>query len=521
MDTWFAFAPSRLGTRLREKKTKTPCSTDQKKNHFALVFQAMSAPSDVLALILQRLDLVDFCAAASTCHSWHAAARKKTAWPKTVVRSLVLRLPGVTTRPLSATVWAACTNLSLKGNSFCATPLLFERIGHELVHVSTLSFTLDKRVDIDDAFWAPHTALLSRLTTLHTNIPSLVKATASYRLASLFVGFYSYDYDWGALLSTCSLASLTHVRIKFTRTLSEATSLGRALARLAHQHHTLCSIQFGQSFGNPHEILDGLLENPDLDLSSIHTLVNVPAYLIRVLPMLEHLPSLTAIQDKNHFKPTQLPPLVCRDDDMPRPVGLISLDLVSYGANYEAWLNAHLVHLTELSIIEHVPKLTGPYARLRRLRLPLNSPRHCQDLSCFAPNLEQLALVWVDAGSNRDIFSRLANLQCMPHLSHVELWLPVDRPWWNLSRNTLTLALLINMLHARCWRQVTCSAKPVSVYLDNKDARLVSLEHVRWHVMRSSTRLDTYRPRIRVVNWRRWLPGLRAKQVVWELCLRV
>jgi hypothetical protein len=157
----------------------------------------MFVPSDVLALILQQLDLADFCAAASTCRSWHTAARKKPAWPKTVVRPLVLRLPGVNVRPLSRTVWAACTNLALNQSSFHAMHLLLERIGHELVHVSTMSLTFDTKMTVEHAFWEPHTDLLSRLTKLRTNVPSLVKATALYRLTSLTIMRYNHDYDWG------------------------------------------------------------------------------------------------------------------------------------------------------------------------------------------------------------------------------------------------------------------------------------------------------------------------------------
>jgi hypothetical protein len=316
-----------------------------------------------------------------------------------------------------------------------------------------------------------------------------------------------------------SFALLTHVCIEISPTLFVANSLGRALARLAHQHRALCSIQFGTSYENPHDILDGLLEDVNLDLSSIHILTNVPAYLLRIFPVLDRLPSLTAIKDTNHFAPTQLPLLACHND-MPRPMGFISLDLVRYGVNYEAWLDALLVNLTELSIIEHFDRLTGPYPRLRRLRLPLDGRRLYQDLNSFVPNLEQLALIWMDKRSAQDMLSHLTSLRCMPHLSHVELRLPVNKQRWGITRTTLTRTLLAAMMHARCWQQITCSFKPASIYLDD-DAKLASLEHVRWHVIRSPAHLDTYRPHVLVSLWRRWVPGLRAKQVLWDLCLCV
>jgi hypothetical protein len=65
----------------------------------------MFIPDDVIALVLCRFDLIGFCAAASTCRTWHEAARKKMAWPQAVGS---IRLAPRTARLLSATVWAAC-----------------------------------------------------------------------------------------------------------------------------------------------------------------------------------------------------------------------------------------------------------------------------------------------------------------------------------------------------------------------------------------------------------------------------
>jgi hypothetical protein len=83
--------------------------------------------------------------------------------------------------------------------------------------------------------------------------------------------------------------------------------------------------------------------------------------------------------------------------------------------------------------------------------------------------------------------------------------------------------VLTSMLASRHWRHVTSYLPPVQIRIDdNRDVDSASLAHIQWHVIvPKQAHPDTYRPRIQISRWRAWIPGMRAKQIVWDLCLRI
>jgi hypothetical protein len=130
-------------------------------------------PGDLLALAFCQLNLVDFLAVTLVCHAWHAAARKRTAWPKGVrIKFTASITQCLFSRPLADTVWASCACLDMRPCD----------LTHALAlpHVSDLSLVCDP---IDEpTILQANRSMLSRLTTLHTNSAAIADATPYNRL---------------------------------------------------------------------------------------------------------------------------------------------------------------------------------------------------------------------------------------------------------------------------------------------------------------------------------------------------
>jgi hypothetical protein len=205
------------------------------------------AASDVLALVFCRLDLVDFCSAASTCSAWHEAARKKMAWPRMVGRvHIKLSTLFHEFKPLSSTIWAFCKRISLPDMSSIQDVHL-ERMAVELVHVVDLSVVCSLKskslkLSVVCRAW------LNKLVSLHTNLEQLVQACTCLRSFTLAPRHHmSGEEDWMHLLPR--LALLNHIHI-------EATSYPISWARLSqiwpsHIAHCVPS-NFLRTLGLPH-----------------------------------------------------------------------------------------------------------------------------------------------------------------------------------------------------------------------------------------------------------------------------
>jgi hypothetical protein len=474
-------------------------------------------PSDVLALVLSQLDLVDFCAAAGTCHAWHEVAIKKTAWPRAVDR--ILLLPSTcheTKRSLSKTVWAGCRSLALPhARNVTEAYVWMERMSTELVHVTSLSIECGGKGDVP-VISATCRAWLSRLVSLHTNRPILVHETSREHLTSLKISSYRGRSGNRWVKSISAMVSLKHVQIGC---ILNAQLLGRALGELANAHRKLHSIEFS-GYSNEVEsttLLNGLLDGSDL--ASIRALVNAPSFLDVLRRALERLPSLTAYTT-SHTKPIHnVPP------------GLTSLALDCNNLPHHAWLMPYLANLHDLSIRSSTHGLASYYCpRLRSLTLPTHYDGHyvSTHIGIVAPHIEHLALctpvLWTHPNPTTQDTTRpgFPNLSRLSKLQHVEL-LPCTVPGWeHTAPATVTYALLTGMLSSSTWRHVTSHIAPVPIRIDTVLAPS-SLVHIRWHVPKGRTQLrfDTYRPRIQASGWRSWVPGLCSRQVVWDLCLRL
>jgi hypothetical protein len=485
-------------------------------------------PNDLLALVFCQLHLDEFCAAAGTCMAWHAAACKKTAWPK-AVSWICLQHPETNCgRPLSKTVWAACRGISLSHAIHSDNVINFinwvEQIHKELVHVKALSVVCTVELE-DNSLSDSCQAWLSRLTELRTNMQSLVQSTSRERLTHLTIAAHTnlYKDSWLPLLLT--LSGLTYVRITAS---CDVDVLGRVLAQLADKYHALRTIEFPANAYRVKELFRGLDAGhaAHLDLSSIRTLINAPRSVSFILHALRAFPSLTSHVSNTTWLPS--PPLLQLQPEPephePLPTRLLSLSIDRYCTTYSAWIDPYLANLTELSVHDTAFGLSGPLPRLRLLRLPPSYDALFidTDLAFFAPNLEQLWLfepmMWKTYEFKRRLSPCFASLSRSQHLTHVNLqtYYP-DR--CAVTQEILTRTLFHFMLNSHSWHQVTCHVIPVSIHLDKSDracASSASFASLRWHVVQECTKLGTYRPCIKTSRWRAWVPGLHTHRVVWE-----
>jgi hypothetical protein len=366
----------------------------------------------------------------------------------------------------------------------------------------------------------------------------LVHSTSSIRLTNLTLSLLygdTHQDSWAGLIASCT--ALTYVYIESTRE-AEIEWLGRTLAKLAHAHHNLSSIQFPpMDYYSAKSMLSGLLDTSvaTLDLSSIRTLVNAPYHCKDSMRnALNLLPCLATYANSYVFEPMCLPLLLySSDESFPQaPAELVSLTIGRYNALTDAWLNPYLLSLTELTIVGTTCNLKGPLPRLRCLRLPIRGGGGGdgglvlvdEKLSSFAPNLEQLALhvstIWNNSDPRCDVLPCFTSLSRMPRLEHVELLSSYGPGWARITSTIVTLTLLTGILTSPAWRQITSCITPAPIYVDDS-LYVAALPHVLWHVFQGRKHVGTYRPRVQASYWHSWVPGLCSKQVVWDLCLRV
>jgi hypothetical protein len=472
---------------------------------------AAALPDDVLALVLCQLTLHDFCTAATTCRTWHKAARKKAAWPNAVTGALVFHWKLVC-RPLSQTVWAACTRIS---DVDCC---ILERVIRELAHVQDLMF-----VSAHTYSYSPHQRpFIERLVTLRTNDISLVQATSIRRLTSLFVMPLSRNLhqDWMRLLPT--LAGLTYVRLE---TDMEPRSLGHALAQLAHAHRKLRTIHLPSILSYGEDILAGLIHYRHRDLSSIRTLLGVPKSTGILRDILVCMPHLTkyAFEPSHLCDASRIALLPTLQDSLH---GLTSLALSAYNDLADSWLIPYLPTLTELSVYTTQYEYkggclgaAGPQPNLRLLRLPRNytGMASSRKIEHLAPNLEQLSMY---NSMLLTCFQKVSpivySLSSLSHFEHLEVRGRFEHIV-SLDPSIVTGALLDGMAYSRSWRHVTCSIIPVSMFVTNGYLSSDHLEPMRWHVVQDNKHVSTFRPRLCISYWRSWVPGMSTHQIVWEL----
>jgi hypothetical protein len=521
---------------------------------FFSLLMSQETPPDVLALILQQLNLVDFCAAANTCNVWHVTARKKTAWPKSKVGALVFpdwpqRLPGA--RSLTETVWASCTHVShYDRHGFeSLNRQWLGRLSTELVHVSTLSFVVHTQIS------APYLAelggpLLGRLTSLRTNQVTLVQATSRDRLIHLTIAphiLIQDDREWMRLLPT--LSNLMHVTVEVEY---HGGVFGKALAQLADAHHTLRSITLPTSNELARHVMIGLLPNywnswgePRLDLSSICILTNAPrqaGLLHQILARMPRLETFTCSLPINTTTTTSWLPF-----QSPEAKDLVDCDqqleslTCSPGDLLSAPHPAHFANLFDLTLYDfncvQYDQLVLKYKPFMRLaHLCLSSCGYQleeRDVGALAPHITHLSMnefmMWAIHTSlltgkwYTAVSSCFAGLSKLTQLHHLEL---VGNAWsdWRCPTDTtvITRAILTGMQQSLCWRHVTCARVPADMYVDSSHSfPPEQLALVRWHVVAYGKNAHAattvvYRPRVRMSRWRLWVPGLRSHQVVWD-----
>jgi hypothetical protein len=504
---------------------------------------SQGAPADVLALILQQLHLVDFCAAAATCTMWHTAARKKAAWPKTIIGPLVFHVPLVCVpdaRSLENTVWAACTNVTHHDSHNEPDALdLFgkwtEKVNKELLHVTDLSVLINSSYrDLNMRHVDSYRSQFERITSLHTNQVAFAQATSRERLVSLTIEGVVSVYDtlaWLNLIPT--LASLTRIRVNlFAHEVRavRAVPFGKAFAQLAHAHHTLRSIVLPHDCEMARYCLMGLLdpELSDLNLSSIHTLTNVPRLPGTIDSILTRIPHLIECMCAPYRK-SWLPPLA-KNDNHHHGGGLVSLSCNARDLSSSPKIAASCSNLAELDICDlgysntaKLQRMIRSYVRLTSLRL---SDGHLvfanKNIGDFAPHLQQLSVcesaIWtLPTEGGWSVSICFAHLSTLAHLRHLELTHSCGFPGTDTNA---TRALLQGMVRSPCWRQVTCGKMPVAIRVDSNVFSSEQLKLVRWHVVDvehgNQASITSYRPRLEASRWRTWVPGLQSHQVVWD-----
>jgi hypothetical protein len=474
-------------------------------------------PDDVLSLVLCQLDLEDFCAAANTCRAWHHAARKKSSWPK-ASSGMCLDLSRVYSRharPLSHTVWAACSHVvcSPVANMVHLHEWL-DTIHHELMHVTTLTLFIPARMlpAIAPVLHSYHKTVFSRITTLRTDCIELVKATTlSGRLNTLIVVqtlTNSYE-DWKVLLPT--LSTLTHIRLE--NALYDSASIGKALAQLAHNHEMLRTIHFPSDWAESHRMFVGLFCNKSMNLSSLRVLVFVPhsspSLMREAITRISHLEVYTT----NGCPNTRW--LACSNSIIILPPSrshnnLTSLSLRRSNVDVDMLIKLQLPHLTEFGIHTRFNNNfapPGPYPQLRLLSTDIAYPLAISS----APNLEQLSI----RGFLPDNFAWIHDLSMLARFRHLDL--SINESSRVIASVSFARALLSGMARSMVWRCVTCRLMPVSIWINKNISLFDSFPWalIRWRVVKGS-RIITFRPRIRLSKWRSWIPRLNSRQVVWE-----
>jgi hypothetical protein len=469
---------------------------------------SQETPSDVLALIFQQLTLVDFLSAATTCHAWHAAARKRAAWPKTVrIKFSPYFTHSLYSRPLKHTVWASCSCLAIEKDQFPHGWLW----ALALPHVFDLSVVCEP---IHESFILEACRpMFARLTSLRTSSVVLAQAVSYNRLTCLTITTPCQGKDaWLNVLP--KLTSLTYLKVDtcvHQRYDVSSKMLGHVLAQLIHSHHTLHTIHLPFYVTCKNIILDGLLSDPTLDLSSLRTLLGVPLdtpTMCRVIRSLPCLSTYNGQSGKGHLNDLPLKD----DDDNNEEPGIRSLTLEKYSRDLNPYLMSCLPRLTNLTVYSTVGVIGVSCVHLRRLYLPeLYMPHSFPHAYSFAPNLEQLSI-----GETRDYLASygLEILSRIPRLQHLEL--RNSNTWGDME--SFTRVLMTHMAQSLSWRHITCENMPSSFHLSRGTVLAPSLPFslVRWHVLQDERVTHTYRPRLRLSQWRLWIRGLSTQRITWE-----
>jgi hypothetical protein len=476
-------------------------------------------PDDVMALVFRQLDLVDFCAMASTCRVWHTAARKPAAWPKTAP-SVQMDMHRMCARPLSQTVWAASTAISGRPDD----PSQWLGKINELQHVSTLA--LIGNSNFRYCTFEAYSALLHRVTTLETNVPSLALAVhGGGRLVSLTIVTY-FSWDWTRVLS--KLDTLTHLRMDSLP--DQHPRFGDALGKLVNRHGQLRSIQLPKCTWASSDLLQCILYDPTCNLSSLRTLTYVPVtpnFVNRILERIPQLKTCISAPLETQCRHTQWITQHAARMDTSNSIGLASLAIhdgyynyIGYYCTFERILSG----LTELTIyrdMRNVLAWPGTYPRLRVLRIVEKdgSDPSLRITPVSFPNLETFSycssLSWL---RTQDSPAWLTDLLSLSHFRHLDLHACRYSDVTSTNAGTLTRTLLAGMTKSPTWRVVTCSIQPSTIYIDPTLFVSFPWALVRWHVYTShhTARIITFRPRIYASSWRSWVPGLLVHQVVWE-----
>jgi hypothetical protein len=539
MGTWLVDTSDRLGACLNDTKRLDKTQTTNLSLSFFFFMAQSCVPDDVLALILRQLGLVDFCAAAGTCRVWHAAARKRAAWPKSKMLVFDKQLPYARDAPpLSQTAWAGCTKVAYRG-SYGFEQLnrrWLGKISDELVYVSDLSVLISniQCSEVDIYLGDLCRPLLKRLTRLHTNQVALVQATSRENLVSLTIeGNVPFRDEpiWTHVLVT--LSSLTHVRIDLY---GGVVWLGKALAQLANDYHVLRSIVLPPTEESAKQCLLGLFDY-ELDLSSIRTLTNLPAQLgtlYSVLKRMPHLVEYTCVPfGESERYNSSLPSLLSSEnnnnnnDKSDGGSQLASTSCEAHDFLFHPWLISSFCNLTDLTLYDFghcqydwLEQVMRSYVRLVRLCLPGRSlVWKMKQIGGLAPHLEQLSLCETMMWERRHRLSAcFTHLSTLAHFQHLELMRDKCIDWgFPATATETTSALLQGMLRSPRWRQITCSRMPVPIRVRSDTFASKQLELVRWNVV-SSGRTQTivsYCPRLVASRWRTWVPGLRSHRVIW------
>jgi hypothetical protein len=382
----------------------------------------------------------------------------------------------------------------------------------ELVHVVDLWVVCTKRFNLPNLSTLCR-AWLEQLVRLSTTAKSLLYTTPFACLTSLHMASYHAHLkdDW--LDSLHRLSSLKHIYIEHSTNPNE---LGQVLACLADSHRTLRSIKFPSNEEAASSVLRGLLDiSKTKHLASIRTLVNGPRCMNLIRLALEHLPGLVSYANT----------AVCDDSEL--PAGLVSLSLNECNVNRHAWLSPYLANLTSLSVDLPGYTIMGSFPRLQQLQLSTLTSSCYKKVISMAPHLEHLimtfpSIIWRQRDPRRYRPPYFADLARALHLRHVELLAGHGPCCVRITPDVVTSALLTAMMASPKWRQVTCYMAPVSLFLTGmNDAQVASLAHVQWHVVQHQKLLGTYRPLIEIVSWRKWIPGLNARKLIWDFCLRM
>jgi hypothetical protein len=512
-----------------DSTTKHDDATREEKTVLSISFlfsffplPSMYVPDNILALVLQRLSLHDFQSAAGTCRVWHAAARKKASWPCKVARiafkSVDFSLsPGA--RPLSQTVWAACTSVAYPDRLVHSegTLIQLEKTMSELIHMRSLSVVFCARSN------ALYQQSMKHLTALRTNSCAFVENALDAgcilrRLDIVDTRELSNMETWVRVLPM--LTSLEHICIGHNT--YQSIQFSRALAELIHACHRLHTIELtsflledtrptlGAFFSHLRE------HGNKYDLSSIRSFLYVQSHPDMLPLALVHFPRLIRFEHSAHH------PLLRRsymyDEGLSISVAvethLQQLELTDLQPNAGSYSSIvpHLLGLLDLTIYHALYPID--------YRTLFHACPHVQRL--YLPNTIDTAVPWDTLPSS------------LRYLSVDDVAIVTGNVWvvsvaslaW-IQRNSIQFAeniarldqfevirpILSAMVRSPRWRHVTWNRPHPPSNMSARGFTHAQLAPIRWYVAGSD---KTYRPCIVYSCWRSWIPGMDTQRIVWR-----